>query len=63
MEILVNKSSSFKVQWLVSVWAGWDRIRLSARLLEWYKDALAATFLKRDRIRKKRKAEETFETL
>ena len=43
-----------KVQWIYRVWSGRDRIRKAQDLDPWFKNPLAATFIRRHRVRKKR---------
>jgi len=50
-------------KWLANVWVARDRVRANNSLGEWYKDSLAATFLKRDMIRRKRKQDENYSLL
>ena len=55
---IVNADSATKVQWLYRVWSGRDRIRREQDIDPWYKDPLAATFIRRNHIRRKRKRQE-----
>ena len=52
---LLNKDPTTKVQWLYRVWTGRDRIRTEQGLDPWYRDPLAATFIKRNHTRRKRR--------
>ena len=52
---LLNHSDTAKMQWLYRVWMGRDRIRAKESLPLWYKEPLAASFMDRARVRRKRK--------
>ena len=52
---LLNSDSTTKVQWVYRVWTGRDRIRREQGLDPWYKHPLAASFIRRNHIRRKRK--------
>ena len=55
IDSLLNKNWNAKLQWLDSIWEGRDRIRARDGLSTWDKDPIAANFLLRDKVRKKRK--------
>ena len=55
---LLNGSTEMKVQWIYRVWSGRDRLRLEQNLDPWYKEPLAATFIRRNLVRRKRKRRE-----
>ena len=52
---LLNGAASMKMQWIYRVWSGRDRIRRDQDLDPWYKNPLAATFIRRNQVRRKRK--------
>ena len=52
---LVQQNWATKLQWLHSVWAGRDRVRREQDLEPWQRNQLAANFIHKNRIRKKRK--------
>ena len=52
---LIEANAATKVQWLYRVWSGRDRLRRIQELDPWYKQPLAATFLRRHLTRRKRK--------
>ena len=52
---LLRKTLPSKLQWLDSVWSARDTIRRSLHLDPWPRDQLAAAFLVRSRLRRKRK--------
>ena len=49
-----------KSQWLHLIWLARDVYRLEQGLEPWPRDAVAATFIQRDRIRRKKKIEEEY---
>ena len=55
VERLLKADSATKVQWVYRVWTGRDRIRHEQDLEPWYKEPLAASFIRRHHIRRKRK--------
>ena len=55
IETLLEKSVTCKQQWLASIWAGRDCLRLGLGMDEWQKDPLARAFIDRFKVRKKRK--------
>ena len=52
---ILKADSATKVQWVHRVWSRRDRIRKEQDLDPWYKQPLAATFITRNQIRRKRK--------
>ena len=52
---LLNTDSATKIQWIYRVWSGRDRLRKEQDLDPWYKDPLAASFIRRNEVRRKRK--------
>lgn len=52
---LLNQSGILKMQWIYRVWSGRDRLREVQGLSPWYKDPLAASFIDRARVRRKRR--------
>ena len=52
---ILNGAALMKVQWLYRVWSGRDRLRREQDMDPWYKDPLAATFIRRHQVRRKRK--------
>ena len=52
---ILNGAATMKVQWLYRVWSGRDRIRREEDMEPWYKNPLAATFIRRHQVRRKRK--------
>lgn len=52
---LLDGSTETKVQWIYRAWSGRDRLRLEQDLDLWYKDPLAATFIRRNQVRRKRR--------
>ena len=52
---LLDANASTKVQWIYRVWSGRDRIRREQDLDPWYRNPLAATFIRRNFVRKKRR--------
>ena len=55
---LLNGNTETKVQWIYRVWSGRDRLRMEQDLEPWFKNSLAATFIRRNQIRHKRKRRE-----
>ena len=60
---LLNGASSMKIQWIYRVWSGRDRLRNEQDLDPWYRDPLAASFIRRNKIRKKRKRQQRRDVL
>ena len=58
MERLLNGDSATKVQWIYRVWSGRERIRKEQDLDPWFRHPLAATFIRRNHVRRKRKRRE-----
>jgi len=54
---------NMKIQWLASIWSVRDKLREDQNLGELYKDPIIASFLTRDKVKKKRKREEDFAAL
>ena len=52
---IINKDATSKSQWLNSVWSARDYYRRQQNLGPWDRDIVAATFLLRDRMRRKRR--------
>ena len=52
---LLIGNTATKVLWIYRIWSGRDRIRKEQDLEPWYKNYLAATFIRRYQVRKKRK--------
>ena len=52
---ILEKTVASKLQWLDSVWSARDFLRQSQQLDPWPRDPLAAAFLVRCRLRRKRK--------
>ena len=52
---LLNGNTETKVQWIYRVWSGRDRLRLEQDLEPWFKNPLAAKFIRRNHTRRKRK--------
>ena len=52
---LLNGGTGTKVQWIYRVWSGRDCLRRELDLEPWFKNPLAATFIRRNQIRKKRR--------
>ena len=52
---LLMGNTATKVLWIYRIWSGRDRIRKEQDLEPWYKNYLAATFIRRYQVRKKRK--------
>ena len=55
VQLLLKSNEKTKMLWLYRIWAGRDRLRKSQDLSPWHKDPLAASFIERNRLRKKRK--------
>ena len=54
VDSLLNKDNVSKLQWLHTVWLARDKLRQDTGLDPWPRDPVAATFLQRSKIRKKR---------
>ena len=52
---LLIGSTATKVLWIHRIWSGRDRIRKEQDLEPWFKNHLAATFIRRYQVRRKRK--------
>ena len=59
---LLNSDSVTKVQWLFRVWNGRDRIRREQGLDPWFKHPLAASFIRRHQVRRKRRRNDVLDT-
>ena len=55
---LLNGRTETKVQWIYRVWSGRDRIRRELDLEPWFKNPLAAMFIRRHQVSKKRRRNE-----
>ena len=51
---LLIGNTATKVLWIYRIWSGRDMIRKEQDLEPWYKNYLAATFIRRYQVRKKR---------
>ena len=51
---ILNANSTTKVLWLHRVWTGRDRLRKQQDLDPWFRNPLASSYLRRNRVRRKR---------
>ena len=52
---LINSDTATKVLWIDRVWSRRDRVWATQDLDPWYRDPRAATFIRRNNVRRKRK--------